>query len=285
MDRFNGIDIPESLADALEPSALALVVYDMQVGILSQIENADRVLANVLRVLDAARGRGVRTLFLRHYFMPTELAGVFQLRQAKAWQRKARAADTRPLIPHGSPGFALVPELEPRAGEAVLDKITMSAFEGTPLNIVLRDCGVRAYVIVGVALESGSSRPSATRPTSATCRWSCPTPAGPAMPRPRGDRWTRWPSPATPSSPTQRRCAPRSARQSRRATRRTGNVRRVMELEEQTLERTGDRCEECGAKLTERELQQVIESGGPALCTVHAAEVVPVADEDPEEPA
>jgi nicotinamidase-related amidase len=155
MDRFNGLDIPESLADALEPSTLALVVYDMQVGILSQIDGAERVLANVLRVLEAARARGVRTLFLRHYFMPTELAGVFQLRQAKAWQGKARAADTRPLIPHGSPGFALVPELEPRAGEAVLDKITMSAFEGTPLDIVLRDCGVRAYAIVGVALEVG----------------------------------------------------------------------------------------------------------------------------------
>src|SRR5919199_1540371 len=152
MDRFNGLDIPESLAETLEPSTLALVVYDMQVGILSQIDGADRVLANVLRLLDAARERGVRTLFLRHYFMPTELAGVFQLRQAKAWQRKARAADPRPLIPHGSPGFALVPELEPRAGEAVLDKITMSAFEGTPLDIVLRDCGVRAYLIAGDAL-------------------------------------------------------------------------------------------------------------------------------------
>jgi hypothetical protein len=53
-----------------------------------------------------------------------------------------------------------------------------------------------------------------------------------------------------------------------------------MDLEEKTLETVGDRCEECGAKLTERELQQVIESGGPALCTVHAAEVVPVAEED-----
>jgi nicotinamidase-related amidase len=155
MDRFNGLDIPESLAETLEPSTLALVVYDMQVGILSQIDDADRVLANVLRVLEAARERGVRTLFLRHYFMPTELAGVFQLRQAKAWQGKARAADTRPLIPHGSPGFALVPELQPRPGEAVLDKITMSAFEGTPLDIVLRDCGVRAYLIAGVALEVG----------------------------------------------------------------------------------------------------------------------------------
>jgi hypothetical protein len=54
----------------------------------------------------------------------------------------------------------------------------------------------------------------------------------------------------------------------------------AMDLEEKTLETVGDRCEECGAKLTERELEQVIESGGPALCTVHAAEVVPVAEED-----
>ena len=53
-----------------------------------------------------------------------------------------------------------------------------------------------------------------------------------------------------------------------------------MELEERTLERVGDRCEECGAKLTQRELEQVIESGGPALCSIHAAEVVPVGEED-----
>jgi uncharacterized protein with PIN domain len=53
-----------------------------------------------------------------------------------------------------------------------------------------------------------------------------------------------------------------------------------MDLEEKTLEKAGDRCEECGAKLTQRELEQVIESGGPALCTIHAAEVVPLAEED-----
>jgi hypothetical protein len=46
-----------------------------------------------------------------------------------------------------------------------------------------------------------------------------------------------------------------------------------MDLEERTLETVGERCEECGAKLTERELQLVLESGGPALCTIHAAEV------------
>jgi nicotinamidase-related amidase len=155
VDRYNGLEIPETLEDALDPAALAFVVYDMQVGVLAQIDDADRVLANVLRLLAAARERGVRTVFMRHYFMPTALQGVYQLRQAKTWQRKERAADTSPLIPHGSPGFALAPELEPRDGEAVIDKITMSAFEGTPLDIVLRDCGVTSFLIAGVALEVG----------------------------------------------------------------------------------------------------------------------------------
>jgi biuret amidohydrolase len=155
MDHFNGLDVPESLEDALQPQALALLVYDMQVGVLGQIPNGDAVLANVLSVLAAARERRVRTIFLRHYFMPTRLAGTYALRQGKIWQRQARAAETSPLIPYGSPGFQLVPELVPQPDEAVVDKVTMSAFEGTPLDIVLRDCGVRAYLIAGVALEIG----------------------------------------------------------------------------------------------------------------------------------
>jgi hypothetical protein len=48
-----------------------------------------------------------------------------------------------------------------------------------------------------------------------------------------------------------------------------------MDLEERTLEQLGDRCEECGAKLTSQELQAAMESGGPALCSVHAAEDEP----------
>ena len=56
-----------------------------------------------------------------------------------------------------------------------------------------------------------------------------------------------------------------------------------MDLEERTLETVGEHCEECGAKLTEQELRAVLESGGPALCTIHAAEVVPVGEEDATE--
>ena len=56
-----------------------------------------------------------------------------------------------------------------------------------------------------------------------------------------------------------------------------------MDLEERTLETVGDRCEECGTKLTPEEQQAVLESGGPVLCSVHIAEVVLVDEESEEE--
>jgi biuret amidohydrolase len=78
-----------------------------------------------------------------------------QYRTAMTWQRKQDPAQVQSPFLRDSPGFAIVPELQPIASEAVFDKITMSAFEGTPLTIALRDCGVRAIVLVGIALEVG----------------------------------------------------------------------------------------------------------------------------------
>jgi len=48
-----------------------------------------------------------------------------------------------------------------------------------------------------------------------------------------------------------------------------------MDLEEKTLDEIPDRCEECGAKLTPQEIQAAMETGGPALCSIHAAEDEP----------
>jgi hypothetical protein len=53
-----------------------------------------------------------------------------------------------------------------------------------------------------------------------------------------------------------------------------------MEADERAVEHPGERCEECGARLTPAELRAVLESGGPVLCSVHSAEIVPVADEE-----
>ena len=49
-----------------------------------------------------------------------------------------------------------------------------------------------------------------------------------------------------------------------------------MDLEERTLEDTLEKtCTVCGARLTELEIEAARETGGPFLCSVHAAEQLP----------
>ena len=57
-----------------------------------------------------------------------------------------------------------------------------------------------------------------------------------------------------------------------------------MDLEENSVDPVIERtCEECGATLTEEEIKASLETKGPFLCTVHAAEVVPLDEEAGEE--
>ena len=150
-----GLSIPRTLAEAVRPDSTALIVYDMQVGILRQLKTGPDVLTRVLEVLELARAAGVRTFFMRHMSLPKKLAGVFQTRQMMYWQSKTSPDEVQPWFLRDSPGFALAPELGVREDEAILDKITMSAFEGTPLAIALRDCGLTSFVICGIATEIG----------------------------------------------------------------------------------------------------------------------------------
>jgi biuret amidohydrolase len=155
MESAFGMTIPRTLEDACNPVGMALLVYDMQVGIVSQVKKGPEVVARVRDAVAVARACGMRVIFTRHLSLPRELMGAFQYRMAMSWQRVERADLVKPWFLRGSPGFEIVPELSPLPSEAIFDKITMSAFEGTPLSIALRDCGVRAVALVGLAIEIG----------------------------------------------------------------------------------------------------------------------------------
>jgi biuret amidohydrolase len=155
MQRAFGLTIRQTLEDVCDPASLALVVYDMQVGIVSQIANGPEITERVVRVLNAARKAGIRVFFTRHMSLPRELMGAFQFRTAMAWQRVRSPEEVKPWFLRDAPGFHLVPEMNPQPSEAILDKIAMSAFEGTPLDIALRDCGISAFAIAGIAMEIG----------------------------------------------------------------------------------------------------------------------------------
>jgi nicotinamidase-related amidase len=155
MQRTHGLEIPQTLGEVCDPRRMALLVYDMQVGIVRHLPDADAFTARVVTVVEAARQAGMRVLFARHLSLPNELAGVFQLRTAMAWQGVERVEDVQPLFLPDAPDTQLVPELVPLPSEAVLDKLAMSMFVGTPLELVLRDCGVNAFAVVGAVTEIG----------------------------------------------------------------------------------------------------------------------------------
>jgi biuret amidohydrolase len=78
MQRAFGLNIPQTLEDVCDPTRLALIVYDRQLGIVSQIEKGREITERVVQVLEAARAAGIRVFFTRHMSLPKELMGAFQ---------------------------------------------------------------------------------------------------------------------------------------------------------------------------------------------------------------
>jgi nicotinamidase-related amidase len=151
----DGIEIPTTLAEWCDPRRMALVVYDMQVGICHQVEGAAAIVERTGVVLEAARSAGMRVAFTRHLSLPKAWMGASQLRTAMAWQRLDNPDAVQPWFPRDAEATQIVPELAPHTDEAVFDKLTMSAFDSTALGFALRDCGVRAVALAGIAMEIG----------------------------------------------------------------------------------------------------------------------------------
>jgi nicotinamidase-related amidase len=127
----------------------------MQAAIVPQIAEGQQIVRGCQQLLSAARASGYRIFYTRHIFLPNRMAGAGQLRRAMVWQRKENPMETKPLFTATSPASRIVPELTPTENDVVIEKITMSAFEGTYLDIALRDANLVAFIIAGIALEVG----------------------------------------------------------------------------------------------------------------------------------
>lgn len=155
MIEHKGIEIFSTLEDLIHPQHTALLIYDMQVGIVRQVADGPAILDKVRTLVEAARRANIRIVFTRHLSLPKDWMGAFQYRMAMAWQHRDNPADVTAPFLRDSPNFQLTPELQPRPSEAIFDKLSMSAFEGTPLQFALRDAGIRSVLIAGIALEIG----------------------------------------------------------------------------------------------------------------------------------
>lgn len=150
-----GLDIPMTLEDVCHPQKMALLVYDMQVGIVQQLPNAIEFIQQVKQVIEVARSHKMRIFFSRHTTLPKEIAGVSQLKGAMALQRVTTIAEVQPNFLPDSATHAIVPDLSPLPSEVAFDKLTMSAFVGSYLDLALRDARIEAIAVVGAVLEFG----------------------------------------------------------------------------------------------------------------------------------
>lgn len=155
MQNFRGLEIRSTLDEFCDRQHMALLVYDMQVGIVDQIADGARITEKVAELIRAARAAGMRTVFTRHVSVPLAAAGAAALRTAMLWQRRDDVAELVDPFPPDGPHTQLVPQLQPGPDDVVLDKLAMSAFVGTPLELLLRDARIEAFAIAGIALEVG----------------------------------------------------------------------------------------------------------------------------------
>lgn len=104
----------------------ALLVVDVQVGVVASAHRRDEVVAAISRLVAAARGAGTPVVWVQHH--DDELA-------------------------EGSPEWRIVPELAPADGEAVVHKTWNDAFEETDLEERLAERAVGRLVVVGAQTE------------------------------------------------------------------------------------------------------------------------------------
>jgi nicotinamidase-related amidase len=104
----------------------AVLVIDVQNGVVGEAYERDTVVANVGAVVDKARAADVPVVWVQH---------------------------SSENLAHGSEQWEIVPELSPDEGEPHVDKRYPDSFEETTLETVLADLAVGHLLVVGAQTD------------------------------------------------------------------------------------------------------------------------------------
>ena len=110
------------MATVREGNKAALLVVDVQVGVVKDTWESARVVNNVARAVERARAQGVPVIWVQH---------------------------SDDSLAYGSPEWQWVPELVPASGETMIDKHFNSSFEQTTLEGELARLSVTRIVLAG----------------------------------------------------------------------------------------------------------------------------------------
>jgi ureidoacrylate peracid hydrolase len=131
----------------LDPKRTALLIIDAQREYFDAdgalfTPHAGEILANLQRLVGAARDSATQVIFIRHV-------------HAADGSDAGRMGDfdDAPSFIEGTKGVEIVPGLAPGAGDPIVDKTRYSAFVNTRLEAILKTSGVDTLIVTGLMTQ------------------------------------------------------------------------------------------------------------------------------------